>query len=344
MRNIHLSILFILLMGTILSCNSSSPNNEEKSESVNNGFIEITKEQFLKEKMELGMPIEHKFINTYMTNGVIKASPNSKADVYSYLPGIVKTIKVNQGNYVKKGQLLCTIISKDFIDLQSNYLETLVQLKATEIEYNRSKILFDEKIVSQKEFFETESRYKILNSNLSALKTELKIIGVDIENLEQNNIISTIRIVAPISGFVNKLECNIGEYVNPETILMKILNGNNSQIHFFVYQEFVHNLKEGQSLEIYLPENPAKKYSAKISSIGKSLNPGNKSIECIAIPQTNINDIFIDEMYLQVEIIIDSIESKALPKSAILDTENKKYVLVKENEDDTNLYFKKVFI
>ena len=113
------------------------------------------------------------------------------------------------------------------------------------------------------------------------------------------------------------------------------------QIHFFVYQENVKKLKEGQLLSFYNANNIKQKYKAKIISIGKSINPETKTIKCIAELDNSNGQVFINGMYFRVDVIIDNHNAMALPSQAVIKTGNNHYVLVKDNEDDNNLYFKK---
>lgn len=341
MKSIQTLFIFILFTSIISSCSNKS---HEEETAANNHLIQISKEQFAAEKMKLSKTQIHTFKKVFKTNGIVTASPQSKADVYSYLSGIIKRITITPGNYVTRGQVLLSIESKEFINLQKQYLEALAQLKATEAEYNRVKKLYKEKISSQKEYFRVESAYKKLIAQIQALKAELKIINVNLGQLEAGNITSYLNILSPISGYVSDLKCNTGEFISSETLLLKIIDNHNLQLHFFVYQETVSKLKRGQTLSIYKPDNPEKTYSAVIKSIGKSIDPETKSIRCIAEPEPNLKNFFVDGMYFQVEVITDTIKANALPKEAVIQSANAYYILVKEKEDKENLFFKKEFV
>jgi cobalt-zinc-cadmium efflux system membrane fusion protein len=340
MKSIQTLLILVLLTGFITSCSKS----DEKETTTANHLIQISKKQFTAEKMELGNTQMHTFKKVFKTNGIVTASPQSKADVYSYLSGIIKSILVTPGNFVKRGQVLLSIESKEFIKLQRQYLEASAQLKATEAEYKRVKELYNEKISSQKDYFAIESEYKKLAAQIQALKAELKIVNVNIAGLESGNISTYLNILSPISGYVSTLECSTGEFINSETMLMKIIDNRHLQLHFFVYQETVGNLKKGQTLTIYSPDNSGKTYSAVITSIGKSIDPETKSIRCIAEPEAALKKIFVDGMYFQVEVVTGSLKANALPKEAIIKSGNSYYILVKEKEDETKLYFKKEYV
>lgn len=342
MKSIKSLSIFTLSILLFISCGKFNKEEQEPTQVEN--LIQISKEQFESENMKLGNIKEHTFKKVFKTNGIVTASPQSKADVYSYLPGIIKKIQVTPGKFVRKGQLLLSIESKDFINLQREYLEAVAQQKATESEYKRMEALYNEKISSQKDFFSAESKFKMLKAKIQALKAELNIVNVNIKALENGKISSYLSILSPISGYVSELKCNTGEFIDSQTLLMRVVDNRNLQLHFFVYQETVGNLQIGQKLKIYSPDNSGKTFSASISTIGKSIDKESKSIRCIAAPESNLKKIFVDGMYFQVEVATDTLNASALPNSAVIQSDDTHYILVKEKEENNILFFKKEFI
>ncbi|NOX86468.1 MAG: efflux RND transporter periplasmic adaptor subunit [Chlorobi bacterium] len=341
MRFFYNPAVFFLITAIAIFAGCSGTTNNAEEENKPDHLIKISREQFREEKMQLGNTVMHPFDEVFKTNGIVTASPQSKADVYSYVSGVIKSISVNPGTYVRKGQELCSIQSKEFINMQQEYLGSLAKLKATESDYKRIKTLYDEKISSQKNFLAIESEYIMLNARIKALKAEFKILHVNLKNLEAGNLSSYLPILSPINGYITLLNCNLGEFIDSQTLLMKVIDNSDLQLYFYVYQENVNKLKEGQLLKIYSPDNTADIYKAKVISIGKAIDPDSKSIKCIAKPEDDLRKIFINDMYFQVEIIVDTMSARAIPSRAILKAGQKSYVLVKEKEEGDNLYFRK---
>lgn len=339
MRLFHFPIILLIVAATMLAACSGQTAKEEEQHSDN--LIQISHEQFKAEQMQLGNSVVYPFSQVTKTNGIVTASPQSKASVYSYISGIIKSISVNLGSYVRKGQVLCTIESKEFITIQQQYLESLAKFKATESDYLRIKSLYNDKISSQKAFFAIESDYKMLIAKIKALKAELKILNVNLKNLEAGNLEIYLPILSPIEGYITLQNCNLGQFIDSEILLMKVIDNRDLQLHFFVYQETVSKIKIGQTLRIYSPDNSENTYNGKIISIGKSIDPETKSIKCIAELGDNLKHVFITGMYFQVEVQVDTLNAKAIPSEAIFKTENKYYVLVKEKQDDNSMFFRK---
>ena len=341
MRFHYISATFIFIAAFMFNSCSGPVEKKGTESSIREQFIRITHKQFNEEQMELSDAAMRTFTKIYRTNGILTASPKSNADVYSYISGIIRTISVNLGSKVKKGQSLVTIESKEFITLQQKYLETLAKLEATALDYQRIKTLYEENITSKKDFIAIESEYKILQATIKALKAELKILNVNLKKLEAGNLSMYLQIIAPIDGTVTLQNCNLGQFVDSQDLLMKIIDNRDLQLMFYVYQENVNKLKKKQVLDIYTPDDPETIYKSKIISVGKAIDPATKSIDCLAKPEERIREIFVDGMYFQVEVKLDTIRALAVPDAAIIKTENNRYVLVKEKEDEQGLYFKK---
>ncbi len=344
MRLLHLYFTSLLPAFAFLfaACTHTAPAEETSGQPEH--LIKITRKQFNAENMQLGRISEHAFTKIYRTNGIVTASPQTKADVNSYISGIVKSVFVNPGTHVRKNQRVCTLESRAFIDLQQQYLESLARLKAVENDYHRIKSLYDQNIASQKDYIAIESSYNMLRAKIEALNAQLKILNVNIRDLEAGKLSPYVGVLSPIDGYVAMLNCNVGQFVNSEELLMKVIDNKDLQLHFFVYQEAIERLKKGQQIDIYTADNPENIYKATISAIGKSIDPETKSIDCIAIPENKLRKQFIDGMYFQVEVKTDTITAPGIPVAAIIKSSDRQYVLVKEKEDDAGIYFRKATV
>ncbi len=342
MKSIQKYIVSVFLLQLILLAGcSNTPQTSDDKKNNTEKLIRITRAQFETQQMMLGSTQVHTFTQNFKTNGILEASPQSKADVYSYIAGIVNSVSVNLGDVVKKGDILFTLQSKEFITLQQQYLEKLAQMKAVELDYKRLKKLYDENITSHKDFIVVESKYNILKAAIKALKAELNILHVNLSNLEKGNLLTILKIISPINGTITLQNVRIGQFVDSQELLMKIIDNSDLQLFFYVYQESINKVQTGQQLKIYTPDSPEIVYSAIVTSIGKAIGPTTKSIACRAKPEERLKDIFVDRMYFQVEVELDTIRSLAIPSSAILKVGNHNFVLVKEKEDDNAIFFRK---
>ena len=157
---------FLILLFTIslMSCNSSKPKEEVKSEEKSvatlKTTVSITKEQYNSIGLETGKVEMRNLSSMLKTNGKLTLPPQNKADVSLLVGGIVETIKVVEGDFVKKGQTLALIESTEFLQAQQDYLENNITLPSFESEYQRQLNLQNDNINSKKTFQQAEVNYK----------------------------------------------------------------------------------------------------------------------------------------------------------------------------------------
>ena len=160
---------------------------------------------------------------------------------------------------------------------------------------------------------------------------KLKFAGINPNNVSAKTISKSINIYSPISGYVTKVNVNIGKYVSPSDILFEIVNPTDIHLALTVFEKDINKLAIGQSLMAYTNTNPTKKYPCKIILIGQDFSE-NRSAEmhCHFI---NYDKTLLPGMYMNAEIELHSQKSNVLPSDAIISFENKSYVFIaKENK------------
>lgn len=345
MKKINTLILFLSLSLFIpVSCSNEDGNNDEEIKEIPeklNNEIKITKKQFETSEMKLGSAETYTFENNISVSGFITVSPQGKAKINTPIAGIIRSNPLSSGQYVKKGQIMFAIESNEIIQVQQEYAESIGLLSAVESEYFRQKKLFEEKITSEKDFLNTESNYKSLKAKCSGLQASLRLLNINPSKTKEGNIVSRIGIYAPISGYITLQKGVLGQYVEPQSSLMEIININKLYLKLFLFEKDIHNLKVGQIIRFYIPNRKNSKYKAELITVGKSVNSETKTIECIAKLNKEDMQYFINDTYVEAVIITDSKESNALPNNAIVNSMNDNFILVKIKENDKDYIFQK---
>ena len=79
--------------------------------------------------------------STIKANGLLSVPNSNKATITSLYGGIIKTINIQVGSIVKKGQVIATIANPEYIQLQEDYLTTNSRITYAEQEYRRQREL-----------------------------------------------------------------------------------------------------------------------------------------------------------------------------------------------------------
>jgi cobalt-zinc-cadmium efflux system membrane fusion protein len=129
------------------------------------------------------------------------------------LGGYLKSTKLLPGMKVKKGEVIANIEDQQYIQLQQDYLTAKSKLSYIEKEYQRQKELNQSKASSDKVFQETETTYQGQKILVKSLSEKLRLISINPDKLDENNLSRSINLYAPIDGFVSTVNVNIGKYV-----------------------------------------------------------------------------------------------------------------------------------
>ena len=341
-KYILITINLIISSVILVSCNSSSTSDKEViPEETDSDIIEISAAQFLNSEMELGTLSEQNFSESIKTNGFIDIPPANKASVSAIMGGFIKKSNLLVGDKVKKGQLLVVIENSDFIEIQQQYLELDAQLNFLENEYNRQKTLFEEQISSKKNYLKAESNFNSAKAVYNALEQKLLLLNINPSNVKSGNISSTIPVYAPISGSITKVSTSVGKFMSASDVLMEIIDDEHKHLELVVFEKDVFNVEEGQVIYFQTPENSLQKYKAEVHLIGKSIDEQNRTVKVHGHLE-NEHEPFIVGMFVEAEIITNSIQKNALPINAVLEEESNFFVLVlKEKNEDSYKFDKK---
>lgn len=184
---------------------------EQVKETASAGVV-FTKEQAWDNDFMIQEIVEQQFSSVIPASGEILAMPGEKQNVSASSAGIVlfATKNLVQGRRVDRGQLLFTIVGKDItqdnvgakIEASHNrYLQS-------KSEYDRHLKLYREKIISEKQFYETQMQYRTDSTTWFALSASAVSGGM--------------KVVAPLTGYLHELNVSEGQYISAGNLLATI--------------------------------------------------------------------------------------------------------------------------
>lgn len=333
----NLIIVFVLSV-IIVSCK----NKPENTSTNDNGLIKISKAQFESEKMVIGEPLLYPFTDVVYFTGTIVPSVEGQVQISLALPGQINKIYYKQGELINRGSVIFEVTGNAFIDLQKDFAESSAIVSRLKSEYKRSNELYNENITTQKDFTTIESSYYAENAKHSALKIKLESLGLNVSKIEKGEFYSSYSIKSPIKGFVATVDVVIGQYVEPQQKIAEIINPQSFQLRLSIFEENINNIKAGQTVALYLNGNKTEKYNATISTVGKTITPDSKSIECFAEIENAKNINLVSNQFVEGEVFTAVNSVLSVPETAIISFENDSYVLILEKEVDAIYYFKKI--
>jgi len=287
--------------------------------------VALNEAQFKASSIELGTFVSKNLSEVINANGYTKLPPQNQADVSVYMPGIVKSINIIEGQPVRKGQTIATIESPEFTKLQEAYLTSKSNLDFLKLEFNRQKILSDEEVNSKKVFQRTKSEYEIEKARFNSLQRQLSVLHINPGSAPT----AIVPIVAPISGFVTEINIKIGSNADSGKPLVSIVDNSMLHVDLLVYEKDLHKVKTGQNVRFVLTNQDNSEIMGKIFSVGKAFENETKSV-AVHADITNDKQKLIPGMYVNALIDIGLNKVNALPLEAIVKADGKEFVFVLE--------------
>lgn len=340
-------ILTILFAGlaTFVSCNSKgtaeTATTEEghTDEHANTNTAILTDEQIESIGIELGVIEEKQLTASLKTNGVLQVPNQNKASVNSLYSGVIKSLLIQPGNYVRKGQTIATIANPDFIQAQSEYLSVNSKIVLAELELKRQRDLNAGNAGALKNLQAAETELRTLRTLKSTLEQQIKLMGINPERLSNGKLISVLSISSPISGVVSNVIVKMGSYVDVSTPVAEIVDNSQLHLDLFVYEKDLPKLKNNQLIHFTLTNNPGKEYEAQIYSLGSSFEGESKAVTVHAKVEGDKTGL-IDGMNITAVISLENQTLPAVPTEAIVNVAGQDYIFMVSEQHGEEEYTK----
>ena len=326
----------------LLACGEKEAGTKENaSEQTQEDRIQISQAQFEQNGMQLGKLQELPFPGTVQVNGMIDVPPENRAVVNATMGGYIKTAPLLIGDRVKKGQALVTLENPEFVNMQQQFMEVSGQLSYLTSEYERQKTLVAEKVSSQKTFLKAESEYRSAFAKYNGLKKQLVMLHLSPTEVEKGNLSSITTIYAPIAGSITKVNVSRGTYVSPAMSILEIIDNDHIHLELSVFEKDIMNVHKGQKVNFKIPEASTNVYNGEVHLVGTSIDE-NRTIKVHAHLENEKETNFLTGMFVDAVILTDEKKALGLPEEALVIVDEETYVLVLDEKQNGNYYFKQM--
>lgn len=317
----------IFLMAAILlliACSSKKQSQQSVALSQEDRTVLLSAAQMKNAGIETGKLEQREISSILKVNGKIDVPPQNLVSISVPLGGYLKTTELLPGMHVNKGQVIAVMQDQQYIQLQQDYLSAKARIGYLENEFKRQKELSQSQASSDKQFQLSEVEYRSQRVLITALEAKLDLVGIGTDKISETNILKSINILSPISGYVSKVNVNIGKYVSSTEVLFELINPTDVHLNLKVFEKSLDKLFIGQHLVTYTNNYPDKKYPCEIILIGKEISTeGNTEVHC----HFEVYDkSLVPGTYMNAEIEVKNKKTISLPADAIVRFEGKQYI------------------
>ena len=317
------------------SAENSKANVEMENEHSEGEAKEVmlTAKQFDAVQMEIDT-LQMRNMSGYVeANGKLEVPPQNEATITTVVGANVVSIEVIEGDKVNKGQTVAYLSHPNIIQKQTDYLDAFSNSQFLKKEYERQKTLYDAGVGSGANYQKAEAEYKASRSKAKGLEAQLQQLSISAAGVRNGTIYQRVALRSPIEGFVEKVAIKTGQYVDPQTDLMEIVDTHHVHADLMVFEKDVHKVKEGQMVIFNVQSIPGKELTAEIYSVGKTFEQNPKAIHVHAEIENKEGNL-IPGMYIQGRIQTENAQTIAMPEAAIAADGERFFVFSAEKEGE----------
>ena len=306
-------LLIIFVVGLLISCSGSDGTEVNSSDGdTETKIIPVEIMEVRPEQVEWSLDVV----------GLISA--NIEAQIPAEVAGQVKSVNVELGSYVKKGDILFKIDDEykkyDLTRAESQKMIAKADYEKSELDYQRYKNLYETKDVSEFDLENMRLKRDISRANSMAAEA-----GYNAAKKQFND----TSIKAPFDGFISKKFIDIGDMVGMGAPVGKIIDIELVKIKVEIAEIDIPKVKVGQIVKINLDAYSGQEFRGKITAVSPEADEVTKTFP-VEIKLRNTEDFKIKPgMIAKGKIIFDITQNTyLLPQDLVYEKEGKHFVFV----------------
>lgn len=225
--------------------------------------------------------------------------PEVEVKISPDISGEVTELTVEEGDSVKKGQLLARIyadiyaLQRDEASSQVNQSQATVANSEAAIEalnagliqakqaFDRNKSLYDQKVISKAEFEQFETTYRSAQANYNAAQQNIKSLKASVQAAQTgltkaNKDLGRASLVAPMDGVISSLQIKKGERVagnsfNIGTEMMTVADMSVLEVRVDVGENDIVKVSIGDSADVEVDAYNNRKFKGIVTQIASSI-------------------------------------------------------------------------
>lgn len=268
--------------------------------------------------------------------------------VSTKVTGIIEKLHADQGDRVKKGQLLAELDSaelearraastagrgradRDLARAQADLLKAGAGLNLAQSNYRRDLEVFRSGYISQAAFDTTRAAMKIAESEVAAGEAAVKALKAAVDQAESETrateaLLGYTRIHAPMDGLITARKAESGSTVAPGAGIFQLVDSNRIWAASWIDGARIAGLSEGRKATIRLRSGGV--YQGRVARISSEADTVTRELEVDVEFSTLPEPLIIGEE-TEVDIHTGSQSALSVPLSAVIARSGKKGVLV----------------
>ncbi|HUQ89392.1 MAG TPA: efflux RND transporter periplasmic adaptor subunit [Vicinamibacterales bacterium] len=267
-------------------------------------------------------------------------------DIAPRTGGRLLDVRVKLGDRVRRGQVLAKVEDREIVEQvrqaeasqevsKATIRQREADLKVAELNFERSKNLYQRQLLAKQALDDAESRYMAAVAQFDLSKAQLSQNDARLEELRIN--LQNTSVTSPVDGFVGKRSVDPGAMVNTNTAIASVVDISRLRLVANVVEKDLRMVSAGDTAVVEVDAYPGEKFNGKIARVSPVLDPATRTASMeVEIP--NGDNKLKPGMYARVNLTIEEHNNAlVIPKTAIVDYSSQRGVWV-PNESDRAMF------
>jgi membrane fusion protein (multidrug efflux system) len=263
-------------------------------------------------------------------------------DIVPRTGGRLVTVNVQLGDAVRRGQLLAKLEDFEIVEqvkqaeaslevARATIRQREADLKVAELNFDRSKNLFQRQLLAKQALDDAESRYLAAEAQIDLSKAQAQQTSARLDELQIN--LGNTRIVSPVDGFVGKRNVDPGAWVSQNAPVVSVVEISSLRLVANVVEKDLRLVNTGDPATVEVDAYPGDLFKGRIARVSPVLDPATRTATMeVEIP--NRDNRLKPGMYARVLLTIEERKGTTLvPKIAVVDFDGKRGVWIPGGEN-----------
>ena len=229
---------------------------------------------------------------------VADVQANEMIEIQTEADGFVREILFEEGQRVEKGQLLVRLDDTKFATALA---QSEANFQLSKANFDRSKQLFADKLISQQEFDQAAATYQANQANLEYAR----------------RLLEDARIVAPFDGIMSSRNVSPGQFITKNTIVSWLIDLDPAKIEFQLPERYLGQVRTNQEINMTVAAYPGRIFTGRVFFVSPYVDPTNRTA-LVKASISNPDYALKPGMFASLDLTLTVRESSlVIPESAI---------------------------
>ncbi|MCE5232444.1 MAG: efflux RND transporter periplasmic adaptor subunit [Mizugakiibacter sp.] len=246
---------------------------------------------------------------SYSGTGTLEA--RGETDVVAKAGGVLLKLYVEEGEHVRKGQLLAQL---DDASARASVAQSLAQMRKAEATYARAERAIQQQLIPRAEY--DQDKYDLETQRAAYTGATLQL--------------AYTRIEAPIDGVVSRRMVKLGNLIQPNQALFHVVDMEPLQVTLNVPEREFGTLAAGQPVKLAVDALPGKAFPGSVARIAPVVDAASGTFR-VTCEFRDATRALKPGMFGRVDVVYDQRrDALVIPRSALIEEDGETAVFVVE--------------